>query len=209
MQRVADDVLVPAAGGRSVRVPHGWQIRISNPQGGQCADFFAFTHDLDEWLSPMHTWVKTRCVRPRQGDQLLSQRRRALLDFVEDGADGVHDMLVAACDSERYRQFGVKGPHASCAENLRQAMAGLGLELPTVPQPVNFFTSTSVAADGMLSSFSNPVRPGAFVVLKAHDDLVCTVTACPFDLQSPGWTINAEGRLSELRIEVLEPADGA
>ena len=205
MTRVADTVVVPAAEGRSVRVPRGWAIRISNPQGGQCADFFAFTYDLGEWLSPMHTWVATRCVRPRQGDHLLSQRRRALVDFVEDGADGVHDMLVAACDADRYRLLGVEGPHASCAENLREAMAALGLDLPTVPQPVNFFTSTSVSENGALSSFSNPVAPGAFVVLEALDDLVCTVSACPFDLQRPGWAINAEGRLSELRIEVLEP----
>ena len=206
MARIADDVLVPAAGGRSVRLPRGWQVRISNPRGGQCADFFAFTHDLSEWLSPMHTWVATRCVRPRQGDQFLSQQRRPLLDFVEDGAGGVHDMLVAACDAERYRLLGIEGPHSSCAENLREAMAALGLELPTVPQPVNFFTSTSVSEDGTLSSFSNPVAAGAFVVLEARDDLVCTVSACPFDLQRPGWAINAEGRLSELRIEVLEPS---
>jgi uncharacterized protein len=203
MVETAEPVVVPAAGGRSIRVSQGRRLRIANPKGGQCADFFAFTDDLAEWVSPMHTWVWTRSVRPRQGDPLLSQRRRALLDFVEDGAGGVHDMLVAACDTERYRQFGVDGPHASCAENLRAAMAALGYELPIVPQPVNFFTSTSVDADGMLSSPGNPVPAGAFVVLEAKADLVCTVTACPFDLQSPGWVINAEGRLSELELEVL------
>jgi hypothetical protein len=128
-----------------------------------------------------------------------------LLDFVEDGADGIHDMLVAACDTERYRQLGVDGPHASCAENLREALRELGLEAPTIPQPVNFFTNTAVDADGLLSSPSNPVPAGAYVVLEARAALVCAVTACPFDLQTPGWAINAEGRLTGLEIAVLAP----
>jgi uncharacterized protein YcgI (DUF1989 family) len=204
MTHLVESVIVPAAGGRAVEVAKGQSIRISSPGGGQCADFFAFSVDLTEWVSPMHTWVWTRCVRPRAGEPLLSQRRNPMLDFVEDGAGGVHDMLVAACDPERYRQLGFEGLHASCAENLRTAMAELGHgELPIVPQPVNFFTSTAVGPDGVLSSPSNPVPAGAFVRLKARRDLVCAVSACPFDLQMPGWVINAEGRLSELAIEVL------
>lgn len=205
MTPAVESIVVPAAAGKAVRVPAGHRLRISNPHGGQCADFFAFTDDLGEWVSPMHTWVWTRSVRPRQGDPLLSQLRRPLLDFVLDGADGVHDMLVAACDTERYRQLGVDGPHASCAENLRAALRALGLEAPTIPQPVNFFTSTAVDADGRLSSPSNPVPAGAYVVLEARVSLVCAVTACPFDLQFPGWAINAEGRLSELELAVLAP----
>jgi uncharacterized protein len=194
---------VPAAGGKAVRVDAGRRIRVSNPQGGQCADFFAFTADLSEWLSPMHTWVAQRRIRPRAGDVFLSQRRRPLLDFVEDGADGVHDMLIAACDPARYEQLGFEGPHRSCAENLREAMRELGLEIPIVPQPVNLFTLSQVERDGTLVSPSNPVPPGAYVALEARADLVCAVSACPFDLQMPGWVVNAEGRLSEIRIEVF------
>jgi uncharacterized protein YcgI (DUF1989 family) len=200
---VISEIEVPAREGRAVRVSRGQRLRISNPRGGQCADFFAFTPDLAEWLSPMHTWVSTRFMRPRVGDDLLSQRRRPLLVFDEDGADGVHDWFLAACDTERYRQFGVEEPHRSCAENLREAMRSLGYEIPIVPQPINFFTNTEVEADGRLVSRSNPVAPGAHVVLEAKTDVVCCVSACPFDLQTTDWIVNSEDGLGELRLDVL------
>jgi hypothetical protein len=196
------DMIVAAAHGLAFRVAAGQRLRLSTPEGGQCADFFAFTPDLAEWLSPMHTWVGSRHVRPRAGDVFVSQRRRPLLDFAEDHAGGVHDMLLAACDTERYRLLGAGDSHCSCAENLREAMRALGLEIPLVPQPVNFFANTVVDSDGTMSSPANPVPPGASVVLAARVDLVCAISACPFDVQSPGWIVNAEGQLSELRIEL-------
>ena len=195
-------VTVPARAGRAVRVPAGARLRVATPEGRQAADFFAFTPDLSEWLSPMHTWATTRSIRPRRGHVFLSQRRRPMLLFVEDGAGGVHDMLIAACDEERYRQFGVEGHHRSCAENLRLALAELGLEAPTVPQPVNLFTATEVAPDGSLGAPPNPVPPGAFVVLEALRDLVCAVSSCPFDLAIPGWGINDPGGPTEIELAV-------
>jgi uncharacterized protein YcgI (DUF1989 family) len=199
----ATEIVIPAAEGRAFELAAGQQFKLSSPEGGQCADFFAFTPDLGEWLSPMHTWVASRHVRPRAGDAFLSQRRRPLLDFAEDHASGVHDMLLAACDTERYRLLGAGDAHRSCAENLREAMGALGLEIPIVPQPVNFFANTVVDSDGTMSSPANPVPAGASVVVKARTDLVCTISACPFDVQSPGWIVNAEGRLSELKVEIL------
>jgi uncharacterized protein YcgI (DUF1989 family) len=195
--------IVPPAGGIAVRVANGQRIRITTPKGQQAADFFAYRADhVGEWLSPMHTWVTSRSVRPRRGDVLLSRFRRPMLEFAEDGAEGVHDMLIAACDQARYEHFGHKGPHASCSDNLRAAMAREGFQIEVVPQPVNFFTNTQVEADGKLVSPPNPVRPGAFVELRALMDLICVVSSCPFDLKIPGWTINAGGGPSELIVEV-------
>ncbi|MDH3689677.1 MAG: urea carboxylase-associated family protein [Gammaproteobacteria bacterium] len=200
-----DRYVVPAREGRGMHVHAGQHIRITTPHGRQAADFFAFCGDnLQEWLSPMHTWVWSRSVRPRQGDTFLSRFRRPLLDFDEDGANGVHDMLIAACDQARYEQFGFEGHHPSCSENLQIAMHGLGFDLDVVPQPVNFFTHTQVQADGMLVSPPNPVPAQAYVELKARLDLFCVVSSCPFDLQVPGWTINAAGGPTELIVEVGE-----
>lgn len=195
--------VVPAAEGCAIRVAKARRLRIVTPQGSQAADFFAFrADDWDEWLSPMHTWVKTRSLRPRQGDTFLSRFRRPLVDFVDDGADGVHDMLIAACDAARYEQLGHEGPHASCAENLKTAMRGLGVDIDVVPQPVNFFTNTRIEDDGTLVSPPNPVPPGAYVELAARADLVCVVSSCPFDLGLPDWPINAPGGPTELLVEV-------
>lgn len=194
---------VPAKGGMAFRLAAGRRIRIATPRGRQAADFFAFRADaVGEWLSPMHTWVTTRSVRPRQGDSFLSRFRRPMLDFVEDGAGGVHDMMIAACDQARYEQFGFEGPHPSCSENLRAAMARLGHPIDPVPQPVNFFTNTVVDGEGRLLSPPNPVPAGAYVELAARLELICVVSSCPFDLPIPDWTINAPEGPTPLTVEI-------
>ncbi len=197
------EILVPAREGRAVVVEKGRLVRITTPKGAQAADFFAYNAEsIDEWLSPNHTWVTTFCVKPRQGDTLLSRFRRPMLTIVEDGAHGVHDMMIAACDQLRYEFFGHEGPHASCSENLCIAMRRLGHHIDVIPQPVNFFTNTSVEPDGRFVSPPNPVPAGAFVEMEALMDLICVVSACPFDLAVDGWTINAEGGPTELIVAV-------
>ena len=117
-----------------------------------------------------------------------------MLRLVEDGAEGVHDMMIPACDQFRYEQLGRPGPHASCAENLAIAMRRLGHGIDVVPQPINFFTHTVVAGDGAIVSPPNPVAAGAYVELEALMDAICVVSACPFDLALPDWPINSTER---------------
>jgi uncharacterized protein YcgI (DUF1989 family) len=196
-------VIVPAAEGRAVDVAQGQRVRVTTPHGHQAADFFAYNaEDASEWLSPMHTWVTTRSVKPRPGDQFLSRFRRPMLTILEDTADGCHDMLIAACDQKRYEQFGYKGHHRSCSENLAIAMQERGLMVPVTPQPVNLFTNSIVDPDGALLSPPNPVAPGAYVEMEALMDLICIVSSCPFDLKIEGWTINADGGPTELEVTV-------
>jgi uncharacterized protein len=196
--------LVPAREGRAVHMKQGQRIRITTPQGGQAADFFAYNAaNVGEWLSANHTWVTTFCLKPRPGDTFISRFRRPMLTITEDGANGVHDMLIAACDQFRYEFFGHKGPHASCSENLAVAMRRLGHHIDVVPQPINFFTNTMVEPDGQLVSPPNPVPPGAFIEMEALMDLICVVSSCPFDLPVEGWTINAARGPTELVIDVI------
>jgi uncharacterized protein YcgI (DUF1989 family) len=83
---------IPPAEGRALRLASGETLRITTPKGAQAADFFAFnSFNIGEWLSPNHTWVFTRHVRPRKGDVFLSRFRRPMLEFTEDGAAGTHD----------------------------------------------------------------------------------------------------------------------
>jgi len=202
-----ETINVPAREGRAFRVRPGQHFRIVTPAGGQAADFFAFnSRNVGEWLSPNHTWTWSRAVRPRQGDVLLSRFRRPMLDFVTDEADGVHDMMVAACDQLRYEQLGFQGPHANCSDNLRYAMYRMGIEVDVVPQPINFFTHTRIEPDGALAAPPNPVPPGASVELRARFDLICVVSACPFDLDLSNWKINAESGPSALVVELAPGA---
>ncbi|MFN4142174.1 DUF1989 domain-containing protein [Aestuariivirga sp.] len=196
-------IIVPPREGRAVRVGRGQTIRIATPKGAQAADFFAYNAESPaEWLSANHTWVTTFNVKPREGDTLISRFRRPMLKFTRDGANGVHDMMIAACDQFRYEFFGFKGPHASCSENLCVAMRREGHQVDVIPQPINFFTNTFVEKDGSFTSPPNPVPPGAFVELEALMDLICVVSSCPFDLPVEGWTINAGAGPTELEVEV-------
>lgn len=197
------ETLVPAREGRALFVGAKQRIRITTPKGAQAADFFAFNAGkTGEWLSAAHSWTTAFNIRPSTGYVFLSRFRRPMLTITEDGADGVHDMMIAACDQFRYEFFGFKGPHASCSENLCVAMRRLGHEVTVIPQPVNFFTNTRIEPDGKLVSPPNPVPPGAFVEMEAHMDLICVVSSCPFDLALDGWTINAAQGPSELVVEV-------
>ena len=74
-----------------------------------------------------------------------------MVDFVEDGAEGLHDFIIAPCDAIRYEQFGVPG-HRSCIGNLEEAMAALGHDIPDSPLAVNFFTNTTVEEGFMFNT---------------------------------------------------------
>ena len=199
-----DTLTIPASEGRGFAVRAGKQFRIITPRGQQAADFFAFNCDnINEWLSPNHTWVWTRSVKPRPGDNLLSRYRRPMLTLVEDTAESVHDMMIPACDQLRYEQLGYAGPHANCSDNLRASMQRMGYTIDVIPQPINFFTNANVESDGAFVSPPNPVKPNAYVQLKAKMDLACVVSSCPFDLAIPDWTINSSSGPSELMVEFL------
>jgi uncharacterized protein len=133
-----------------------------------------------------------------------------MLTLLEDSSPGVHDMLFAACDRWRYEQLGVKGYHASCADNLRGELGkisgseGLGMgvgvvglsiggggeqleERWTMPDPLNLFMNVPVAelrgGEGGGLGIERPrCTRGDFVVLRAEVDVVVVMSACPMDL---------------------------
>jgi len=199
-----ETIEVPAGHGRAFEISAGKRFRLSTPKGQQSADFFAFrAEDIHECLSPHHTWMPTRSLHPRQGDTFLSHRRAPMVDFVEDGADGLHDFIIAPCDAIRYAEFGVPD-HRSCLGNLEEAMATLGHETPPRPLAVNFFTNTAVEDGFMFNTPKAPVvKPGGYVVLEARMDLICGVSSCPYDLAGPGWAINSPDGPTEIIIDLL------
>ncbi|WCB96721.1 hypothetical protein DSM104299_05487 [Baekduia alba] len=172
---------VPAATGRAVLVERGRTFRVVDVEGGQVGDLFAFVAaDPSEHVSAAHTRARLDRLFPRPGEAFVSTLRRPLLELVADDTPGVHDMLIAACDPARYAALGATG-HASCAENLRTALAEHGVALDVVPQPINLFMNIPVDA-GALSWRPALTRPGEGVTLRALDDLLVVLSACPQDL---------------------------
>jgi uncharacterized protein YcgI (DUF1989 family) len=191
-------VVVPAGEGRAVPVAAGERVRVVDLEGGQVADFFAFVDgDATEHLSAEHTRPSIRRLFPVPGEELLSNRRRALLHFEEDHSPARHDTLYAACDPARYALLGVSGPHRSCAVNLAEAMAALGYDPVAVPQPFNLFMDVPVAADGTLQVIPASSQPGDFVSFRALHNLVVAVSSCPMDVIAIGT-----GAVTPLAIDV-------
>ena len=193
---------VPAGFAKAFLVAQSQTVRIETPSGDQTAALFACrADDSSEWLSPPHTWSRTHCLRPRAGDELLSTARQPLLLFLEDGAGGVHDMLLPACDPVSYEQPGADDEHRSCAVNLREALHELGVRAGCVPSPVNFFTSTSVQEDGAVAHTAAGVPAGAFVLLEALTDLVCVISSCPAGA-GPEWSSSAAPGPTRLLVQI-------
>lgn len=173
---------VPAGHGRAVLVHAGQTVRVIDVDGGQVGDVFAFAaDDVTEYLSASHTRTATGRLFPATGEHFVTTRRRPILTLVEDTSPGVHDMLIAACDPERYERLGASG-HGSCAANLRLALAALGLATAVIPQPVNVFMNIPVSADGTLRWLPAATRPGDAITFRAAMDCVVVLSACPMDL---------------------------
>jgi uncharacterized protein len=196
--RAGSPRIVPSREGRLVRVAAQQSFRVVDVEGAQVGDLFAFAvANLGEHLSASHTRAATSRLFPRPGEFFYSSRRRPLLEFVADDSPGVHDMLIAACDRERYAALGAPD-HASCADNLRRALAAEGLAVGVVPQPVNLFMNIPVLDGSEVGWLPAQTHAGDSVTLRALDDLVVVLCACPQDLVE----INA-GEPTPLAIELL------
>lgn len=178
-----DPFLVPARKGKATRLDRGERLRLVNTHGRQVVDTWAFNRDdIAEFMSMEHTRAHLQKILPTTGDTLYSNRRRPLLSFVEDTSGGIHDTLIAACDARRYELLGVAGHHDSCADNLRAALAELGLAPPEIPAPLNMFMNIPVGPDGAISFAPSIAGVGSHVVLRAEFDLVVVFSACPQDI---------------------------
>ena len=102
--KTTETIHVPAREGRAVTVPSGTLFRIVDVEGSQVADLFAFNaEDVGEHHSAMHTRAAVSRLFPRLGEAFVTNRRRPIFTLEQDDSPGVHDMLIAPCDPERYR----------------------------------------------------------------------------------------------------------
>jgi len=171
--------IVPAGSGAGFLLKRGQQLRVIDPEGGQSGDLVAVSADGRERLSNGRTFDYGGKVYLSTGDVLWSDLSNPLLTIVADDV-GRHDLLYSPCSVEMYRlQYGVKGYHPNCHDNLRAALKSLGIELESVSTAFNFFMCVDVAADGRLV-FSPPrSRAGDSIVFRAEMDLAVAVSACP------------------------------
>jgi uncharacterized protein YcgI (DUF1989 family) len=193
--------IVPARCGVAVRLAKGQRLAVINTHGTQVGDFWAFNAaDPGEYLSMEHIHLDIGSIFPKAGDRLITNRRRAILQFVEDTSPGVHDTVIAACDTYRYQQLGCTEYHDNCTDNLRMALIAIGEQAPAIPAPFNLWMNIPVAADGGVSFLPTVSAPGDRVVLRAEMAAIAVISACPQDMS----TINGpNGEVIDLAFEVI------
>ncbi len=110
LAKVRETLDVPARTGCGFEVTVGDKIRVTDLEGSQPVDFWAFNKENHlEFLSCEHTKPTIEKLFPHLGDSAYTNQRRKIVTVVEDTSPGQHDMQYAACDATRYAQLGVEG----------------------------------------------------------------------------------------------------
>lgn len=142
------------------------------------ASVYAFADsDPMEWLSVGNTRILLGRLRPRLGDRLFSNRRRALFVWVEDSS-GTHDLLMPS---------GAGSAEESATDPLPQlvdALSQIGPDGIRVPDPLNLFLDTRVDANGRIHILPPAINPGDHILLRATAALRCVVVVWQQDARS-------------------------
>jgi len=200
----AERVTIPAGRGAAVRLRAGQHVRVINTRGTQCVDTWAFVaDDVAEFLSMEHSRSTLEKIHFEVGDVLATNRYAPLLEIVADTSPGGHDTLIAACTEEMYTRAGRPAGHANCADNLRAALATLGVDAGPTPAPWNLFMLAPVGAGGAIR-FTRPTSaPGDYVELAATRDAIVAFSACPDDVYP---TNGGDGSPADAHFAVFDPA---
>lgn len=175
-------ITIPARKGNAALIQQGQGVKVINTHGQQVVDTWAFNaNDLHEFMSMEHTRTYLSRIVPKVGDALVTNHRRPILTVIEDTSPGVHDTLLAACDRYRYELLGHPN-HDNCTDNLKAAMAGLGLDVPEVPCPLNLFMNIPVIENYQIEFLPPTSRPGDYILFKAEMDCVVAFSCCPQDI---------------------------
>ena len=179
----AQRITIPARRGKATELAAGQGVRVINTHGQQVVDTWAFRRDdLTEFMSMEHSRTSLGRIMPTVGQSMVTNHRRPILTLVEDNSGGIHDTLLAACDTYRYELLGCEEYHDNCTDNLAAALGELGLAPPETPSPWNLFMNIPVAPD-LSVSFQPPVsKPGDSLILRAEMDCIVAFSACPQDV---------------------------
>ncbi len=174
-------------------VKAGQYIQILDVQGRECSDFQVFSaraldKGLERDICPTTTRSLTGNLYPTPGiySKYFSTDHEALVELVQDTC-GRHDTFGLACTARYYADLGYPG-HKNCSDNMNTELAAFGIKPRGGWPAINFFFNTLLDDTNALG-FDEPwSRPGDYVLLKAHTDLVCVSSACPCDVDpANGW----------------------
>lgn len=174
---------IPARSGVAHAVAKGQKIKLINTHGEQVVDTWAYNaNDISEYMSMEATRTTIQKMRPGVGDVLYTNNRNPIMTLIEDTSPGIHDTLIAACDSYRYRLLGCTEYHDNCSDNLKAAMDVHDLDITHTPCPLNMFMNIPWTEAGDILFEAPVTRPGDYAIFRAEMDLIIAFSACPQDM---------------------------
>lgn len=181
---MSQDTLIPAGHGRAFAVKAGLHFDIVDLEGAQVADAAAVSaHDHDEHVFLPVTRLALGRAEFKQGDSLLTKRRRPILTLVDDPV-GTHDILFGVCDRYRYEvDFGLEPGHRNCRDNFIESFAAHDVSERAAhlaaDNGVNIFINQRLDEHGEFHLETPLTKAGDSAEFSALIDAIVAVSACP------------------------------
>ena len=187
------DIRVNRCTAQAYEVYAGEYIQIIDVEGRECSDFQAFTQaGLDKGIERCLNATTTRTLMgaaypgPGLFAKFYDVDMQPMVEVVRDMV-GRHDTFNLACTAKYYDDMGYPG-HVNCTDNFNKVLDPFGVAPRRGWEAINFFYNTNLDENNQLYLDEPWSRPGDYVLLKALNDLVCTSSACPDDIDAAnGW----------------------
>ncbi len=185
---VVRSVPVPAGEGAACAVKRGELLRVVDVQGGQVADFNAWSlADPRERFWSARTRIMER-AHLTTGNRLWSTPHMQVMFTIT--ADTVkpkpsarggqsHDLLWARCSPQLWELRHGMPNMPNCQDNLARAIEPHGLTVHDVHDAFNIFMKTGLDANDQLFQEDPETEAGDYVELRAEMDCLVAVSACP------------------------------
>lgn len=170
---------IPPQGGTAFELRRGQTLRVTDPEGEQVADLFAFAAgDPRCFLSSGRSLDYAGKLYLTCGDRLYANDSREMFTITADTV-GRHDFTLTPCSQRMFEiLYGHQGHHPSCHENLCTALARYGIEPHQIHTTFNIFMNVWFDAAGTMTVDVPASKAGDFIELRAGMDLWCGLTAC-------------------------------
>lgn len=178
--------IIPPRSGTSFILKMGQQLRITDIEGEQVADFICYNlHDTAEYLSSGRTIDYAETIFLTTGHSFYSNRSNVMFKIIEDTV-GRHDFLLTPCSAEMFRIiYGDQEPHHGCFGNLCEALHDHGIGPDQIPITFNIFMHVDVNSQtGRVTVLPPKSKAGDYIIIEANMDLIVGLTACSAGLSN-------------------------
>jgi uncharacterized protein YcgI (DUF1989 family) len=191
---------IPPQSGASFQIKKGEVLRVTDPEGEQVSDLFAFKlGDLGCSLSSGRSIDYASRWALTTGDILYSNDSRPMFTIVKDTV-GTHDFLLTPCSQEMFEiLYKCTEHHPSCFENLCTAFKSHGVRPEQISTTFNIFMNVKVESNGAVRVLPPLSKAGDCIELRAEMDMVCALTACSAEQSN-------NGSFKPIDFQILQPA---